>query len=256
MAKLFYRILLKVFNFFGILNLKVTSSGSIRISKQCIAMNIAKVIIILYFNDYFQSLIDVHYLAEYPSYELTSFAEVFFSGHTDYMYFNTVMFILLQIWKRKDILSFIEEMVLLRRLFIQNYKVAEELHIQIERRCMRDIIIFFIFTMGVSAIDFVCNMNQNLASFVDYSIYSIPYVIIILMTLIPYLSIQSVAIGQEVLIESLSEDIAENSIASYVEGIGYEIGKLNSLLSRINSILNIQISLLFLYYLSETIVQV
>ena len=76
------------------------------------------------------------------------------------------------------------------------------------------------------------------------------------MTLIAYLPIQFVAISQGTLIESLSEDVSKSSIANYVKDIGYEIGILVSLLLKINNILNTQVSLMFMYYLSETIVLV
>lgn len=256
MTNFFYRILLTVFNLFGILNLKVTKTESIRNSKLFVSMNFAKLIILLWYNNFFKTVIDGHYLADYPSNELTTFAEVFFSVNSDYMMFNTIMFLSLQIWKRKDIFNVIEEMMHFRNLFIQKYKVAEKLYNQVERRCMKDILLFLFVTLGVFANDFVCNMNLNFKSLASYAIYSLPYMTIILMTLVAYLSIQFIRISQEILIQSLSEDSDENSIVSSVEDIGYEIRKLNSLFSRINYILNIQISLLLLYYLSETIVQV
>ena len=149
MTKSFYKMLLSIFNFFGILNLKVTNSGLIRNSKMCVAMNFIKFLIVLFYNKYFKTVIDVHFSADYPSYDLTTFAEVFFSVHSDYMFFNTIMFILLQIWKRKDISQVVNEMLLLRILFIRKYKVAEKLYNQIERRCMRDILLFFLATIGV-----------------------------------------------------------------------------------------------------------
>lgn len=256
MTKLFYRILLAVLNLFGILNLKVTNSGLIRNSKLCVTMNFVKAMIIMYFNNYFKTVIYDHFLTDYPSYELTTFAEFFFAGNTVFMYFNTIMLILLQIWKRKDILKVIEEMLLLKSLFIKKYKVAEKHYNQIERICIRDILLFFFGTFVVFLNDFLCNMNLNFKSFVAYVIFSFPYMTIILMTLIVYLSIQFVAISQKILIDSLAEGVIESSIANDVEGIGYELGNVVSLFKQINNILNIQVALMVLYYLTETIVQV
>lgn len=256
MTKIFPKILLIVFNFFGILNLKVTKSGLIKNSKLCVALNVAKVVILLCFKDYFKTVINNHLLSDYPLYELTTFAEIFFSVHTDYMFLNTVMFICLQIWKSEDILQVLNEMMILRNLFMQKYKVAEKLYNQMESRCMRDVAFFFIVTIGVFSNDFVCTMNLNWMSLVSYIIFCIPHMAIVLMTLVAYLSIQFIVICQEILIESLAKDMSESSIANYVGDIGYEIGKLISLFSKMNNILNTQISLMFINYLSETIVQV
>ena len=252
MSKLICKILIKILNFFGILNLKVTKYGLLRNSKLCLIMNVAKVVIILYYYEYMKTIIDDHLIADYLSSELTKFAEIFFSLHTDYMYFNTIMFILLQIWKRNEILNVLNEMLILRSLFLRKYKAAEKLYNQIEKRCLRDVLLFFFITIGIFGIDFVCTMNHNWNSSIAYAIFTFPYVTIILMTLIAYLSIQFVAICQEILIESLSEVVSAN----HVEDIGHDTEELISLFCKINDILTIQVSLMIIYYLSETIVQV